>query len=479
MKKQIMEVLLTVCVFVASVFYPAESTKAENGAAAAFVGLDAQYRTQYELKEYYKSHPILNLEAQYVIPPSVTPPYALGELTEATKQDALNMLNLYRYIAGVPTVSITDEAQKYAQAAALLNAINERLSHFQTCPKGMSEELYELGANGSFNSNLARFGNRFCETIQCYMMETNGDSNFGHRRQLLEYYYDEAGFGMVQSASGCDYSSVFVDAYVKEDKIISYPGQNQPLEYFGAEYAWTVIIPKLADKSGVHVKITDMKTGNTWNFEQGTGNLRLASWGRDTCAIFWPKDIEYKDGDRYKVEITGIEKPISYEVNMFLLEDPVPLEYKYKITGTSSVSLTGLNDNSLTNIVIPDAVKIGGKQYKVTAIANGAFKNQKIRNVTIGANVEVIGKSAFAGCTRLLKVVIGSGVKKIKANAFLNCKKLKNITVKSFCLKSVGKKALKNIKARAVIRVPKKKLRMYKKLFKGKGQSKKVTIKRK
>lgn len=946
MKKQIMAVLLAVCVFAASVIYPAESAGAEENTADEFVGLDAQYHTQDELREYYKSHPVSDLEAQYVIPPSVTQPYALGELTEETKQDALNMLNIYRYIAGVPTVSITEEAQNYAQAAALLNAINKSPSHTQMRPEGISDELYSQGAYGSFNSNLAVLGNRLCATIQNYMLEQRGDPDFGHRRQLLDYYYEGAGFGMAQSVSGGYYSSVFVDANLKEDKMIAYPAQNQPLEYFGTGYAWTVIIPERVNKSEVHVKLTDTKTGNTWNFEQETGNLRLAVRANSTCAIFCPSEIEYREGDRYHVEITGIEKPISYEVNMFLLGDPVPLEsihmsileyfpnegnndytckveytpknatnrivtwtssdpevarpvwngtgrcrviaqktgtavftatsedggytaeitihvrpnanavvfdktdvtigagqtfeltgstlpeeagdmvqymydfdeniisventryagkikvtgkavgetairayamsdskvqqtcrirvvepvyttelrldqtelvlmdgeqskvnadalplditcrelewsssnpgvanvsggiisavgpgetvitakamdgsekeasckvtvyaqfekmdapyvvsydsrsvrlrqyadceysmdrenwqdsgvfeglnpdceyhfyirrkefrymkagepsegtvvrtrpyvpvpcrhentkmtdvveasctedgfsgniyctdcqsiitrgrivkslghaytdevtkeateteegvrtyrcqrcrgtyteaiprrkpetkpepeeesstggnklsgeekegekskttesghretsfvtggYKYKITGDLTVSFEGLENDRLTRIVIPKTVKMGGRVYKVTSIANGAVKNQKVTHVTIGANVEVIGKAAFAGCTRLLEVVIGAGTREIKAGAFRNCKKLKCITIKSLRLKSVGKNALKKIKAHAAIRVPKKKLRVYKALLKGKGQSPNVTIKRK
>ena len=41
-----------------------------------------------------------------------------------------------------------------------------------------------------------------------------------------------------------------------------------------------------------------------------------------------------------------------------------------------------------------------------------------------------------------------------------------------------GAKALKGINKKAVIKVPAKKLKVYKKLFKGKGQAKTVKIKR-
>lgn len=135
-----------------------------------FVGLDAEYHTQEEIKEYYKNHPIKKMEVQYSREPSVTAPYDLGELTEETKQDALNMLNLFRYVAGVPEVSITDEAQNYAQAAAVAMAANSKLSHVVDRPEGMSEEMYGMAARGAFNSNIAAGGNSLCDNLISYMV---------------------------------------------------------------------------------------------------------------------------------------------------------------------------------------------------------------------------------------------------------------------------------------------------------------------
>lgn len=66
-------------------------------------------------------------------------------------------------------------------------------------------------------------------------------------------------------------------------------------------------------------------------------------------------------------------------------------------------------------------------------------------------------------------VTIGSNVTEIGAKAFYNCKKLKKITIKTTKLKAVGKNALKNIHAKAVVKVPKRKLKAYKKLLKSKG----------
>lgn len=83
----------------------------------------------------------------------------------------------------------------------------------------------------------------------------------------------------------------------------------------------------------------------------------------------------------------------------------------------------------------------------------------------------------FAG--GITRVVVEKNMTGIGSNAFYNCKKVKSIQVKTSKLKKVGKNALKGVHKKAVIRVPKKKLQLYKnKLFKKKGQSSTVKIKR-
>lgn len=127
--------------------------------------------------------------------------------------------------------------------------------------------------------------------------------------------------------------------------------------------------------------------------------------------------------------------------------------YQYKITNSGEAAFAGLKSSKTAKVTIPKTVKIGGKSFKVTSIAARALRNTKVTSVTIGANVNIIGKEALLGC-----------------------KKLGKITVKSTKIKTVGKNALKGIKSTAKIKVPSKKLTAYKKLFGNKGQGKKVKI---
>ena len=108
-------------------------------------------------------------------------------------------------------------------------------------------------------------------------------------------------------------------------------------------------------------------------------------------------------------------------------------------------------------MTIPKTIKADGKTYKVTSIAANTFKNSK----------------------KLAKVVIGSNVAKIGKNAFYGCKSLKNIVINTTKLKkaTVGAKAFKGTPAKAVVKVPKGKLKTYKKILQAKGLNKKATVK--
>lgn len=76
-----------------------------------------------------------------------------------------------------------------------------------------------------------------------------------------------------------------------------------------------------------------------------------------------------------------------------------------------------------------------------------------------------IGQGAFFWCTNLKSIFIPSSVKKIGNSAFYRCKKLKKITIKSKNMESVGEWAFFGIAKKAVIKVPKGKVKAYKKLF--------------
>jgi hypothetical protein len=95
-----------------------------------------------------------------------------------------------------------------------------------------------------------------------------------------------------------------------------------------------------------------------------------------------------------------------------------------------------------SSVKIAKTIKANGKTYKVTAIAANALKgNKKVTSVSIGSNVEKIGKKAFANCTKLKTVTVnGNKLKTIGQSAFSGDKNLKAVNLKKVkTLKTVFK----------------------------------------
>lgn len=161
-------------------------------------------------------------------------------------------------------------------------------------------------------------------------------------------------------------------------------------------------------------------------------------------------------------------------------------------------------DKNKASVTIPDTIAVGKMTYNVTSIADSAFeKCTKLKTLKIGNKVKKIGKKAFYGCTSLLKVTGGKSLLTIGKSAFQNCKKLKTVSISSKKLKtigaktfygckkltkltlkttkltkkSIGKSAIKKTNKKLVVKVPKKKVAVYKKYFKGKGNNKAVVKK--
>ena len=132
----------------------------------------------------------------------------------------------------------------------------------------------------------------------------------------------------------------------------------------------------------------------------------------------------------------------------------------YKIISKSkkTVQYEKTVNKNIISVTIPSSIKLNGKRYKVTEIAANAFKNcKRLKKVTIGTNINKIGKKAFYGCSSLKNI-------KVKTSKLTNSQ--------------IGRQAFKGIHKKAVIKVPKRQLKTYKKILKTKGIGKKVKIKK-
>jgi len=125
-------------------------------------------------------------------------------------------------------------------------------------------------------------------------------------------------------------------------------------------------------------------------------------------------------------------------------------------TLTTSYSCT--SKSKIKKAVVPKTITVNGVEYKVTYISDNAFKGaKKLTSVDIPNSAEGIGNNVFSKCPKL-KVVI--------------------IRTTKLTSKSVKKNAFKGISNKTVVKVPKKMLKKYTKLFRKKGLSKNVKIKK-
>lgn len=281
----------------------------------------------------------------YVTQPSVTAPYSMGDVRADIQQVALGRLNSYRRLAGLNPLSIDSEYTKLAQAASVVNAANDMMTHFPVRPANMPEDLYTDGANGASQSNIA-----------CYMgyrpkigplsfsvdmwMEDSDDYNIdrlGHRRWVLNPTMKSTGFGCATATSGWVHTTMYAfdtAANCYDYNYVSWPPSGymaNDTAFFTPIHAWSVSlnpdIYNISNLSRVEVTLEDSR-GNEWEFEgdaddDGFFNIDLGGYGCNRNAIiFRPDGIEEYNG-KYTVTVEGLKTrlnapaTLTFEVDFF------------------------------------------------------------------------------------------------------------------------------------------------------------------
>ena len=150
-------------------------------------------------------------------------------------------------------------------------------------------------------------------------------------------------------------------------------------------------------------------------------------------------------------------------------------KFVFKVASAKNATLIKPVKKTNKKVTIPTSVKIKGKSFQVTAIANNAFKNnKKLTKIVVPASVTTIGKNAFKGCAAAKSITIGKKVKTIGASAFFGCKKAKKLIIKGTAIKKFGKKAFAKTGIKKLIVSNKKKKAAYKKKLIKAGMSKKA-----
>lgn len=244
-------------------------------------------------------------------------------------------------------------------------------------------------------------------------------------------------------------------------KSITIKAENLTKDQTGT-WMWTV----KKGSSLVSVSGTDTDTIKVKGVKGGTATLQVA----------YITDNGKKSTKTLKVNVYGIKSTITKSGIV------------YQRTSVNTVKVLKTKDRKdlgKKTITIPKTIKVGNNSkykatYKVTSINRSALVSQKsTTKIVVGDNVKTIGTHAFCGAKKLKSLVIGKSVTKLgKYMVHSNVKSLKTVTIKSTKLtKANVKKCFTGNKTIKTVKVPKSKVKAYKKIFTKANCGAKVTVK--
>lgn len=365
---------------------------------------------------------VTTAETRFDAEPSVTSPYALGELSPSFLDSGLTYFNYIRYLAGLPAVELSEEKNTAAQYGAVVMAANNELAHFPTQPEDMDDAFYQAGCAATSTSNLSMrgtssAGNLRLDVLQSAIagqMSDSGSNNLsalGHRRWLLSPRLLYTGFGCADAEFDGTFYRTYVDVPVFDRSgsavdydFVAWPASGyMPVQEFAIGDPWSIslnptkyAVPALEDLTVTLTRVVDGKscvfTSDTCletPAEDGSYfTIDTRGYGEGAAIIFRPASDDFGSTQyglgAYTVTVTGLQdrsgnaETLSYRVVFFDIEigsagQDIPSCSVYlSADGTDWVSegLTCAYDGTAKEplvIVCSDATKLTqGVDYTVT-----------------------------------------------------------------------------------------------------------------
>ncbi len=230
-----------------------------------------------------------------------------GEILEPGPENALRLVNLYRYLAGLAPVIRDPALDAAAQACALMMHAEGRLSHDPTTDWACYSAQ---GADGAARSleDLAPV----VAAIDVYMIDPGNETTLGHRRNILSQWLQAVGIGSTDRASclSTDIPSQWIEGFIAWPPPGQFPMEAiEPLPWLGSldDVGWsiqTTTIDLAAAEVTVRNAQDDVLPVEVWQLEPG--------YGSSYAIAIRPTGWSMQPGT-YRVDVAGVDPPIAYE----------------------------------------------------------------------------------------------------------------------------------------------------------------------
>ena len=233
-----------------------------------------------------------------------------GDLSANARANALRVVNLYRFLAGLPAVTTDPAFDAGDQACALMMRANNDLSH---TPPSTWTCFTQQGADAAGSSNIS--GGQAVSSVDSYMIDDGNETTLGHRRWVLSNSLGPIGIGGTDKAS-CMHT---LNGTGKAGKAwMSWPAPGTiPLQALNASRGrsvditgWSIQSEKI-DLSKAVVTVT-----MDGAMQPVTVTQLLANYGTKYAIDFIPQGWKTQAGKTYSVAVSGVTPAITYDVQI-------------------------------------------------------------------------------------------------------------------------------------------------------------------
>jgi hypothetical protein len=219
----------------------------------------------------------------------------------------LKLINLYRWLADLPSVVTDPERDRQAQACSLMMQAEGSLSH----EPGTDWACYsQEGADGAGSSNIS--GGPGVVSVDRYMIDQGNATTIGHRRWTLSNSLGPIGLGSTATGASCFQNLNGSGRAGKQWLAWPAPGFI-PSQAIGSgrstldDTGWSIQSDNI-NLAGAVVTVTS----GGMNMPVTVTQL-MGGYGSRYAIRFNPNGWDTTAGQTYAVSVTGIATPISYE----------------------------------------------------------------------------------------------------------------------------------------------------------------------